>query len=153
MNILQKRSLSCPDKCGVVGWVSSGLIPSHTPELWFQSVRAHKQRQLMDASLSHPCFSPSLSPSLPLSLEINKFLRKEKRSCPRPFGFPEATHTWSVSGRVKTSTCPFSFHSVLSCMLGTWTLMDTGPCKTGGGCYAWDPCAHQELCSPIPGPV
>lgn len=40
-----------------------------------------------------------------------------------------ATHTWSVSGRVKTSTCPFSFHSVLSCMLGTWTLMDTGPCK------------------------
>lgn len=38
-------------------------------------------------------------------------------------------HTWSVSGRVKTSPCPFSFHSVLSCMLGTCTLMDTGPCK------------------------
>lgn len=36
-------------------------------------------------------------------------------------------HTWSVSGTVKFSTWPFSFHSVLSCMLGTCTLTATGP--------------------------
>lgn len=36
-------------------------------------------------------------------------------------------NTWSVSGTVKFKTWPFSFHSVLSCMLGTWTLTATGP--------------------------
>ena len=30
------------------------------------------ERQLMDVSLSHQCFFPSLSPSHPLSLKINK---------------------------------------------------------------------------------
>lgn len=35
--------------------------------------------------------------------------------------------TWSVSGTVKFSTWPLSFHSVLSCMLGTCTLSATGP--------------------------
>lgn len=37
--------------------------------------------------------------------------------------------TWSVSGTVKLSTWPLSFHSVLSCMLGTWTLTATGPLR------------------------
>lgn len=35
--------------------------------------------------------------------------------------------TWSVSGTVKFSTWPLSFHSLLSCMLGTCTLTATGP--------------------------
>lgn len=39
----------------------------------------------------------------------------------------QRSHTWSVSGTVKFSTWPLSFHSVLSCMLGTCTLTATGP--------------------------
>lgn len=39
----------------------------------------------------------------------------------------QVLHTWSVRGTVKFSTWPFSFHSVLSCMLGTCTLTATGP--------------------------
>ena len=34
------------------------------------------ERQPIDVSLSHSCFSPSLSPSLPLSLKINKTFLK-----------------------------------------------------------------------------
>lgn len=40
-------------------------------------------------------------------------------------------HTWSVTGTVKFSTWPFSFHSLLSCMLGTCTLTATGPQRQG----------------------
>lgn len=42
-------------------------------------------------------------------------------------GQEDELHAWSERGRVNTSTWPFSFHSVLSCMLGTWTLTVTGP--------------------------
>lgn len=52
------------------------------------------------------------------------------------YGFPSIANgttsprspTWSVSGTVKFSTWPLSFHSVLSCMLGTCTFTATGPC-------------------------
>lgn len=49
------------------------------------------------------------------------------KSTARGKGWVNKLHTWSDSGRVNTSTWPFSFHSVLSCMLGTWTLTVTGP--------------------------
>lgn len=42
-------------------------------------------------------------------------------------GQEDELRAWSERGRVNTSTWPFSFHSVLSCMLGTWTLTVTGP--------------------------
>lgn len=42
-------------------------------------------------------------------------------------GQEDELHAWSERGRVNTSTWPFSFHSVLSCMLGTCTLTVTGP--------------------------
>ena len=32
------------------------------------------ERQLIDVSFVHRCFSPSLSPSLPLSLKISKYI-------------------------------------------------------------------------------
>ena len=37
--------------------------------------RGGYQRQLIDVSLSHHCFSPSLSPTLPLSLKIKSFVK------------------------------------------------------------------------------
>ena len=69
-----------PDHCVSVGWASSRKAKDLLVPL---PVRAHAwvagrvpgwgmyERQLMDVSLSHWCFSPSLS-SLPLSLIINQ---------------------------------------------------------------------------------
>ena len=83
----QNDSLGCPDQRGSVGWAWSckandcgfnsqsghmrglqviGLVPS-----WGTC-----ERQLIDISLFHRRFFPSLSPSLPLSLKINKSLKK-----------------------------------------------------------------------------
>ena len=39
------------------------------------------ERQPVDVSLTHQCFSSSLSPSLPISLKINKtFFKNEKKT-------------------------------------------------------------------------
>ena len=54
-----------------------GSSPSKGTGLGYRfgpSVRDAYERQLINVSLSHRCFSPSLSPSLPLSLEINKII-------------------------------------------------------------------------------
>ena len=52
--------------------------PGHMPRLWVRSpVRVH-MRQLIDVSLSHRCFSPSLPP-FPPSLKINKHVLCEDK--------------------------------------------------------------------------
>ena len=67
------------------GWLSSlgVILQSKRSPVWFP-VRAHScvlslvpgqgtyERQPINVSLSHRCFSPSLSPCLPFSLKINK---------------------------------------------------------------------------------
>ena len=71
------------DWCGPVDWVSpwepkgcsfhplSGHMPGGLgPQL------GEYQRQPINASITHRCFSPSLSPVLPLCLKINKYLQK-----------------------------------------------------------------------------
>ena len=61
--ILQTKGTICSEgTC-----LSCSLVPS-----W-----GMYERQLINVSLSHRCFSPSLSPSVPLSLKtINKILKK-----------------------------------------------------------------------------
>ena len=80
----QKNCL-CPDWCGSVGWASAhkpkghwyDSRSGHMPGLWARSpVGGIWERQLIDVSLEHCFFSPTLSPSLPLSLKINKIFQK-----------------------------------------------------------------------------
>ena len=85
-----RKSVGCPGRCGLVGWVSSrkpkgGGFDSqsgHMPGLQAPSpVGGTCKRQLIDVSLSHQCFSPPLSPSLSISLEsIKKRENLKKRT-------------------------------------------------------------------------
>ena len=50
----------------------------HVPGLLATSWLGVSERQLIDVSLIYQCFSPFLSPSLPLSLKINKILKKRQ---------------------------------------------------------------------------
>ena len=77
-----------PDWSDSVSWASSCKVRGH----WFDSrsgphacfaglvpSQGAFERQPIDDSLSHQCFSPSFSPSLPLSLKIkNKILNKQE---------------------------------------------------------------------------
>ena len=61
-------------ECQPVNQKVTGLIPSQGTCLGFRPgphLGAH-ERQPIDVSLTHLCFSPSLSPSLPFSLNRNK---------------------------------------------------------------------------------
>ena len=75
-----KYCTNSPDWCGSVGWVSFWKVKGH----WFNSwsghmpglqvqppVRVHTRGKLLNASLKHWCFSPSLPPSLTISLKTN----------------------------------------------------------------------------------
>lgn len=84
---------------------------------------------------------------------LNTEMLHNKRA--RDKGQVNKLHTWSDSGRVNTNTWPFSFHSVLSCMLGTWTLTVTGPCKetkikslTGKEAQGCDKSSRQSIYRP-----
>ena len=65
-------------ECRPVNQKGTGSIPSQgtclacRPGPWLGVYK----RQLMDVSLSHRCFSPSLSPFLPFSLKVNKYFKK-----------------------------------------------------------------------------
>ena len=72
-----KDSVSHLDGCGSVGWVSPGRVkgcPSDSQGTHlgcrFGPQSGRYERQLVDVSLLHGCFSP-LSPSLPVSLKIH----------------------------------------------------------------------------------
>ena len=75
---------TCPGQYGAVGWASSHNTKGHRfhpqsghmPGLRVQSLAQNTyERQPINVSLAHWCFSPSLSPSLALSLKII-FLRR-----------------------------------------------------------------------------
>ena len=75
-------------KCHPVNWKMVGSIPGQGTCLGcrFGPSQGECKRQLIDVSLSHQCFSPSLSPSLPLSLKSISMSSGEdflkKYSCP-----------------------------------------------------------------------
>ena len=82
----QKLGTFSPVLCGSVGWVSFCKAKGR----WLDS-RSNQvvgsvpsqgacERQPIIVCLSHRCFSPSLSPSLPLSLKINKIVKKGKKN-------------------------------------------------------------------------
>ena len=67
------------------------LVRVHTWILGLVPVQGINKRQLIDVSLSHPCFSPSLSP-LPLSK--NKFKKdRERASGPQLQALQLSDHT------------------------------------------------------------
>ena len=81
INILNKfkKLIYCPNQCASVGWVSFHKAKgrqfdswsAHMPGLWVPGRGAYK-RQIIDVSLLHQRFSPSLFPYLSLFLKINK---------------------------------------------------------------------------------
>ena len=66
----------CPTKLKVAGLIPSqgtclGCGPGPLLEVC--------TRQLVDVSLAHQCFAPSVSPSFPLTLKINKILKQQQQ--------------------------------------------------------------------------
>ena len=61
-------------ECRLINWKVACLIPSWGTCLGCGPSPLLRvcERQLINVSLAHQCFSPSLSPSLPSSLKINK---------------------------------------------------------------------------------
>ena len=74
---MRSRKVKLPDQCDSVGWAStrkwkvSSSIPSQViyRRPWVSSPIRAWERQQIDISLLHQCFSPSLSLSLPFSLK------------------------------------------------------------------------------------
>ena len=82
-----QSNIKCgPDLCASVGWAlshkvndrqfNSFLVRAHAWTAGLIPGRGVYEGQLINVSLSHQYFSLSLSPSLPLSLKINKILKK-----------------------------------------------------------------------------
>ena len=82
-----KRTQDCPDQCGSVGWALSykekgcrfDSWSRHMPERWVRSpigVRTRCNRSMFFLILTFL----SLSHSLPISLKINKTLKRKKRN-------------------------------------------------------------------------
>ena len=89
--VSKQWNLFCQSKTGALTSVAQwlGVIPQGKKSLVLFLVRARAwvaglfpgrgayERQPIDVSLSHWCFSPSLSPSLPLSLKIKSLKKRE----------------------------------------------------------------------------
>ena len=73
-----------PGWCGSVDCEPKGLWfdswSGNMPGLWARFLaEGIYERQPVNVSLRHQCFSPSLSPSFPISLKINKIFKKKKK--------------------------------------------------------------------------
>ena len=65
------KSQMAQTECQLENQKVSGSVPSQSTHLgcWPGSQSGACERQPIDVSLAHQCFSPSLSPSFPLSLK------------------------------------------------------------------------------------
>ena len=76
-----KNKRRSPDQHGSAGWVSSGKVKGHQFNYWSRHMPGLLvgpwwgacQRQPIDVSLTHQCFSAYLSPACSFSLKIKKF--------------------------------------------------------------------------------
>ena len=74
------KKFFCLGWCGSVDWASACEPKGHRFDSWSGHMPGLWARSPVGGARGNQCFSPCLSPSFPLSLKINKILKKKKRS-------------------------------------------------------------------------